>query len=172
VVVGSSVAKFAEKALAMSKDRNTRIASFLVRLSLLMYCASFIIPGSDLYGEIAGTSWFWGARMFLAGIAYCFFIPMTMAWWANVVFWMALSSRKPEKAGDWSLAAGSLALLFLIPAMGDPTVKSVFDVFACLPFTLWLGSMFVYAIGKTLEPKLHNPRRITQKDWEALLNNQ
>jgi hypothetical protein len=143
----------AEKALAMSKEWNPRTASFLVRSSLLMYGVSFIVPGSDLFGEIAGTSWFWGARMFLAGIAYCYLVPMTMAWWANVAFWMALISREPKKAGDWCLAAGYLALFFLLPAMVASTTESILEVFACLPFTLWMGSMFLYACGKTLEAR-------------------
>ncbi len=135
----------------MSDERNSEIARDLSRLGVLLYCASFIVPGHHFIQEPGGI-WFWGTQMFFLGLMFFWVFPSTVSWFANGLFWIALLNRnRPKHARIWSFLAGLLALSFMVTGMGEPGISTIREMSSCLPYLLWMGSMFLYAFANHLK---------------------
>jgi hypothetical protein len=104
--------------------------------SIGLYAASFIVPDSIANG----TNWFLGTTLFMMGLLYFWLFWLTFAWWANVLFWIALCSH-PRTAGVWSYSAGLLASTFLVFLDWRGSIGP--------PFFLWSGSMFLFAFANS-----------------------
>jgi hypothetical protein len=114
---------FREKIMRSIVKESNRAAWIIL---LVIYGLSFVLPAldHDMYG--------WQA--FLAGMFYCWFLPWTIAWWANVFFWfglMALSMHAYRKSAVLGLIAFLLGLSFLFYG-GEHLHPGYF---------LWIGSM-------------------------------
>jgi hypothetical protein len=92
-----------------------------------IYALSFVLPalGPDFYG--------WQA--FLTGLIYCWFLPWTIPWWANVFFWLGLIVLRGHsygKAAVFGLIAFLLGFSFLfMGGAGNPQAG----------YFLWVASM-------------------------------
>lgn len=110
-----------------------RLVRILGMASLVIYIVSFALPYQDSS---------LGAKVFLYGLLYCWWIPITTPWWANVVYWVALRTffrGRPLYAGGYACAAviiGSFHLLMAPPQWAPG-----------LAFYCWLGSMAFLAVG-------------------------
>jgi hypothetical protein len=89
-----------------------------------------------------------GWQAFLMGMIYCWALPLTIAWWANVFFWlglMALSCHQYRKAAILGLIAFFLGLSVLCNVDGNRPQAGYF---------IWIGSMaglLVTGIGKAVQ---------------------
>jgi hypothetical protein len=116
--------------------------SWAVGILFITYAISFLLPALGHGDPVFG----WQA--FLLGMIYCWALPWTIAWWANVLFWfglMALSRCQYGKAAAFGLIALLLGLSFLCNAGGNQPHLGYF---------VWIGSMaglLLTAIGKAVQ---------------------
>jgi hypothetical protein len=101
--------------------------SHAVWILFAIYGLSFVLPalGSDVYG--------WQA--FILGAMFCWLLPWSMAWWANLVFWMglcALGIHAYGKAAVFGSIAFLLGLSFLCTSDKYQLQAGYF---------IWIGSM-------------------------------
>jgi hypothetical protein len=113
--------------------RQLKVAFF--SFSLAAYAISFGLPAAFLYPREA----VWGYQLFLMGLWFCWFVPVSIAWWANVFFWWALCRCG---RGDWS-GGSRLALL----AFGVACSALVYPGILGWAFACWAGSMAALALG-------------------------
>ena len=108
-----------------------RYSVCVVAISLTVYAIAMALPidsGRDFGG---------GAQLFVVGLAWCWFLPVAYSWWANVLYWVALSHMlrgRWKRAAIWSQAATLLATAFLLPGrefIGEPV------------FWVWVGAMAI-----------------------------
>jgi hypothetical protein len=116
--------------------------SWAASILFIIYALSFLMPALGHGDPVFG----WQA--FLMGMIYCWMLPWTIAWWANVFFWlglMALSCHQYGKAAAMGLIALLLALSFLCNVGGNQPHLGYF---------VWIGSMaglLLTAIGKAVQ---------------------
>src|SRR5262245_55190280 len=107
--------------------------SWAVSILFFIYALSFIMPA---LGQIAPRGEpIWGWQAFLLGMIYCWAVPYTIAWWANVFLWlglMALSRHRYGKAAILGLVAFLLGLSVLCNEAGNQPHAGYF---------IWIGSM-------------------------------
>jgi hypothetical protein len=102
-------------------------------LSLGAYLGSLAAP-SDYKGWL-------GIHWFLAGLLCIWAIHVTFAWWANVLYWIALGyycRGDQSLAAKWALAAAGLAMSWAL--LNTSAIRSP-------AFSLWSGSMAVLGAG-------------------------
>ena len=116
--------------------------SWAASILFTIYALSFLLPALGHGDRVFG----WQA--FLMGMIYCWALPWTIAWWANVFFWlglMALSCHQYGKAAILGLIALLLGLSVLCNEVGNRPQVGYF---------IWIGSMaglLLTAIGKAVK---------------------
>jgi hypothetical protein len=102
-------------------------------LSVGAYLGSLAAP-SDYPGWL-------GIHQFLAGLLFFWALHVTFAWWANVLYWIALGyycRGDPALATRWALAATGLAMSWALFNRSAITAPA---------FQLWSGSLAVLGAG-------------------------
>jgi hypothetical protein len=106
-----------------------------LRLALICYLVSFFLPYDDSYGF----------GFFFIGMLYCWLLPLTFAWWANVAFVIGLlagAKRSYASASIWGIIATFLAIGWLL-IRGVHRESPLREAPA---YWAWLGSMMILAI--------------------------
>jgi hypothetical protein len=109
----------------------------ILSLSLCLYVGAFAAPFDGSFE---------GFKIFFLGLVYCWLIPYTLPWWANVVYWVALGclgGGKTSTAATCGLSAGALASSYVLRE---------YEMIGSLAFQLWVGSMAVLGFGALLYP--------------------
>jgi hypothetical protein len=142
----------------MTNDRPDgcgRVGKVGLGLSMALYLASFVAP----YSPEAS-----GGKIFLCGLVYCWLVPITTAWWANPLYWTALTMGF---AGRWRGCAG-----FGLCAVMTACLNLRYEPPPRAPaYFLWIGAM----ITITLQPlwsafvpeSPRPPRKGAVSRWDA-----
>jgi hypothetical protein len=125
-----------EARLASARQlRQVKDAFFVV--SLAAYGISFGLPDASLDSHGPAN---WGYQLFLLGLLFCWMVPLSIPWWANVFFWWALCRWG---RGDWSTGSRLALLAFGLACSAFVPFPGVMGwAFGC-----WAGSMATLALG-------------------------
>src|SRR5262245_54751104 len=99
----------------------------ILALSASLYLTAFAAP----YDSGIGLT------VFAWGLVYCWMLPWTFSWWANVAYWVACGcfcAGNWSRAAVWGLVATALAGRWLLV---EPLARQA------LAYQLWVGSMVV-----------------------------
>ncbi|MCA9068691.1 MAG: hypothetical protein KDA84_07200 [Planctomycetaceae bacterium] len=131
--------------MSMREDKYYSIRLPFRNWCIVAYLASLFLPAETPSGE---TVWCVGFYILFASLAHIGFIYLTFCWLANLLFWIAVFIN-PRAARVLSALAGIIALS---PLLNDFT-RSLVTTHYFLPYFLWMGSIFLFALACHLEPR-------------------
>jgi hypothetical protein len=117
-------------------DRVETMVVFFRRSLLVLSVGLYLVAFGAPYDESTR-----GASVFVSGLFWCWMIPATFPWWANVLYWIAL--RYYIRAELFAAAIVGL----LAAALGSTWAFLDSHASEVLAFRLWIGAMVVLSVG-------------------------